>query len=96
MFNLFLFIHLLICVGLISLIIIQHGKGADMGASFGGASQTVFGSRGSGSFLTRSTSILAALFFLNCIFLGYLSAHQPVVDPLKNIQKYSNGPLPHN
>lgn len=61
-------------LGLIGLILIQHGKGADAGAAFGsGASATVFGSRGSGSFLTRTTAILATLFFLTSIALAYYS-----------------------
>jgi len=64
--------HLLLAVGLIGLVLIQHGKGADAGAAFGsGASSTVFGARGSASFLTRSTGVLAALFFLTSIALAY-------------------------
>jgi len=56
--------HVLAALAIIGLILIQQGKGADMGASFGaGASQTLFGSRGSGNALTRATAILAALFF---------------------------------
>ncbi|MFB1489467.1 MULTISPECIES: preprotein translocase subunit SecG [unclassified Thiocapsa] len=59
-------------LGLIGLILIQHGKGADAGAAFGsGASATVFGSRGSGSFLTRTTAIMATVFFLTSIALAY-------------------------
>jgi preprotein translocase subunit SecG len=59
-------------LGLIGLILIQHGKGADAGAAFGsGASATVFGARGSGSFLTRTTAIMATLFFLTSMGLAY-------------------------
>jgi preprotein translocase subunit SecG len=59
-------------LGLIGLILIQHGKGADAGAAFGsGASATVFGSRGSGSFLTRITAIMATIFFLTSMALAY-------------------------
>ncbi|MBK5965454.1 preprotein translocase subunit SecG [Thiocystis minor] len=59
-------------LGLIGLVLIQHGKGADAGAAFGsGASQTVFGSQGSGSFLTRITAIVATLFFLTSMALAY-------------------------
>lgn len=66
--------HVLICVGLIGLVLIQHGKGADAGAAFGsGASATVFGSQGSASFLTRTTAILATLFFLTSLTLAYFS-----------------------
>lgn len=63
--------HVIAAAALIGLILIQHGKGADAGASFGaGASQTVFGSQGSGSFLTRMTSTLAIVFFLTSFGLA--------------------------
>ncbi|WP_353573367.1 preprotein translocase subunit SecG [Candidatus Albibeggiatoa sp. nov. BB20] len=66
--------HILICAGLIGFILVQHGKGAEAGAAFGsGASATVFGSRGSGSFLTQVTSILAAAFFVTSLTLAYFS-----------------------
>jgi len=67
-------IHLLLAIGLIGLVLIQHGKGADAGAAFGsGASSTVFGSQGSGSFLTRSTAVLATLFFATSLALAYFA-----------------------
>lgn len=69
-----LIVHLLAAAGLVGLILIQQGKGADMGAAFGsGASGTVFGSQGAGSFITRSTGILAATFFLTSLALAYFS-----------------------
>ena len=69
-----LIIHVLVAVGLIGLVLMQQGKGADMGAAFGsGASGTVFGARGSGSFLTRSTAILATVFFVTSLWLAYFS-----------------------
>lgn len=68
-------VHILTAIALVALILLQHGKGADMGAAFGsGASQTVFGSRGSTSFLLKITAGLAALFFLTSLGLGYLTA----------------------
>ena len=69
-------IHVVIAVSLVGLILIQQGKGADAGAAFGsggGASGTVFGSQGSGNFLTKTTALLATLFFLTSLFLSYLS-----------------------
>ena len=67
-------VHLFIAVGLVGLILIQHGKGADAGAAFGsGASGTVFGARGSGSFLSRTTGILAALFFVTSLGMAWLA-----------------------
>lgn len=72
MYLILLIVHVTISVMLIGLILIQHGKGAQTGAAFGsGASQTVFGSQGSGGFLSRSTAILAAIFFLLNLFLVY-------------------------
>jgi len=69
-----LVVHIAIAAGLIGLVLLQQGKGADMGAAFGsGASQTVFGARGSGSFLTRTTGVLATLFFITSLTLAYFS-----------------------
>jgi len=76
MYQLILFFHVLICVALVVLVLLQHGKGADMGASFGsGASNTVFGSQGSGSFLMKVTGFLAAAFFAGCLILGGMASH---------------------
>jgi preprotein translocase subunit SecG len=67
-------VHVLLAAGLIGLVLIQHGKGADAGAAFGsGASATVFGARGAASFLSRATSILATLFFLTSLALAYFA-----------------------
>ncbi len=69
--------HIFLAVGLVGLILIQHGKGADMGAAFGsGASGTVFGAKGSASFLTRTTAILATLFFVTSIAMGYYATQR--------------------
>jgi preprotein translocase subunit SecG len=71
MYSLFLAIQVLIAVSLVSLVLLQHGKGADAGAAFGsGASATVFGARGSANFLSRATGILAVLFFVNSLLLS--------------------------
>jgi preprotein translocase subunit SecG len=65
-------IHLFLAIGLVGLVLMQHGKGADAGAAFGsGASATVFGSQGSANFLSRSTAILATLFFITSLWLAY-------------------------
>ena len=66
-----------IAVAMIALILLQHGRGADAGTSFGsGSSATVFGSRGPANFLSRSTAVLAALFVINCLSLAYLAREQ--------------------
>lgn len=70
-------LHILIAIALIGLVLIQRGRGADIGAAFGsGASQTVFGSRGSASFLTRATGVIAALFFISSLGLAYFYSKQ--------------------
>lgn len=75
--DLVLVIDVISAVGLIGLILLQQGKGADMGAAFGsGASQTLFGSRGSANFLTRVTATLATIFFLSSLGLAWLSAQK--------------------
>ncbi len=71
----FLIAHTLIAVLIIVLVLLQRGKGADAGAAFGaGASGTVFGSRGSSSFFSRATAILATAFFASSLTLAYLSS----------------------
>ena len=74
--------QVVVAVSLIGFILIQHGKGADAGAAFGsGASSTVFGSQGSGNFLTKTTAVLAFLFLSNSLALGYM-ATQRVDEPM--------------
>lgn len=69
-------LQILVALVLIGIVLLQHGKGADMGASFGGgSSQTLFGSRGSATFLSRMTAVLATVFFVTSLALAYLSAH---------------------
>src|SRR3990167_6984536 len=76
MYQFILLIHVLVAVCIIALVLVQQGKGATVGAAFGsGASQTVFGSRGSGSFLFRLTAGLMAIFFFTSIGLNYLVMH---------------------
>ncbi len=73
-------LHLLGALGVVALVLLQQGKGADAGASFGaGASNTVFGGQGSSTFLSKFTAILAACFFITSLGLGYFAkekAHQ--------------------
>ena len=72
-----LMVHVLLSIAIIALVLIQHGKGADAGAAFGsGASNTMFGSRGSGSFLVKVTGTLCALFLITSLTLGYLANEQ--------------------
>lgn len=77
MYTLLLVIHVFACIGLVALVLLQHGKGADAGAAFGsGASSTVFGARGSASFVTRATAGLATVFFVTSLTLAYLATQR--------------------
>ncbi len=72
--SLLLVLHILVALGMIGLILLQQGKGAEAGASFGaGASSTVFGASGSANFLTKSTAFLTTVFFLTSLTLAYLA-----------------------
>ncbi|AXY55568.1 preprotein translocase subunit SecG [Acinetobacter chinensis] len=72
-----LVVHIILAVLMVALILVQHGKGADAGASFGGGgAATVFGASGSGSFMTRLTAILTALFFVTSLTLAVYAKKQ--------------------
>lgn len=74
MYTVLLLAHVVIAISLIVLVLLQHGKGADAGAAFGsGASSTMFGARGSASFLSRVTAALAAGFFITSLILAYVA-----------------------
>ena len=86
MVTIILVVHIVITIALVVLVLIQQGKGADIGAAFGsGASQTVFGSRGSASFLTRTTAGLAAGFFITSLSLAYISGNRTDVKSVTEI-----------
>lgn len=70
-------IHILVSIGLILVVLLQTGKGAEMGAVFGGSSSTIFGSSGAGNFLTRLTTGMAIVFMLTSLTLGYFSGRAP-------------------
>ena len=69
-------IHVLVCLALIIVILLQQGKGAEIGAVFGGSSQTVFGASGAGNVMTKATWAMAAVFFATSIFLAYASTRR--------------------
>lgn len=92
-----LVIHVLVAASLIGFVLLQQGKGADAGAGFGaGASGTVFGSRGSANFLSRSTAILATVFFITSLTLAFLSGEKvvatSVVDKIEAVTPASDVP----
>ena len=74
MYTILTILHVIACVFLVMVVLLQTGKGADMGAVFGGSSSTVFGSTGAGNFLTRLTTVTAVVFMLTSISLTYLSS----------------------
>lgn len=75
-------LQVVVAVALIGIILVQHGKGADAGAAFGsGSSSTVFGSQGSGNFMTKVTTILAVIFLSNSLFLAYLATQNSAEVP---------------
>jgi preprotein translocase subunit SecG len=77
--TLLLVLHVVVALAIIGLVLLQHGKGADVGASFGGGSSgSLFGATGSANFLSRTTAVLAAIFFASSLALAYLASHHPV------------------
>jgi preprotein translocase subunit SecG len=97
--NVVIGLHVLIAVGIIGLVLLQHGKGADMGSGFGGgASSSLFGATGSANFLSRATAVLATLFFLTSLGLAYLATNKPrgggVLDAVKKEMAVPAKPVP--
>ncbi|MCK9282861.1 MAG: preprotein translocase subunit SecG [Rhodocyclaceae bacterium] len=96
-YSLILVFHILVGLGVIGLVLIQHGKGADMGAAFGsGASGSLFGASGSANFLSRVTAVLAAVFFATSLTLSYLAsskvrASNSVIDAVKTVPAAVDG-----
>ncbi len=71
-------IHILVCIGLILVVLLQTGKGAEIGAVFGGgSSSTIFGSSGAGNFLTKLTTAMAIVFMITSLTLGYFAGQRP-------------------
>ena len=93
-------LHVLIALAIIGLVLLQHGKGADMGSGFGsGASGSLFGATGSANFLSRATAVLATVFFLTSLGLAYLATNKPksgggVMDVIKSAPVAPDKPAP--
>ena len=94
-----LVVHILLAIAIIGLILLQHGKGAEAGAAFGGgASQTLFGSRGSASFLTKLTAFLAVCFAVTSLSIGYMATHRhdskkSLLKQIEEVQKAQEVPI---
>jgi preprotein translocase subunit SecG len=80
-------LHILICLLLIFIVLLQTGKGSDMGAAFGGSSQTIFGSAGPATFLGKMTSVIATVFMITSLWLAYFAVH-------KTASIIENAPIP--
>ncbi|MBI3141163.1 MAG: preprotein translocase subunit SecG [Rhodocyclales bacterium] len=104
LFPLMLTVHILVGLAIIGLVLVQHGKGADMGAAFGsGASGSLFGASGSANFLSRTTAVLATVFFLTSLGLSYMATNrtqaptsvmeQVKTQPAAPVEK-TDGPVP--
>jgi len=100
-FSLLLAVHILVAIAIIGLVLMQHGKGADMGAAFGsGASGSLFGATGSANFLSRTTGVLAAVFFATSLTLAYVASSKPkttgsvMQEPVQSQPASAGGGLP--
>ena len=77
-FSVVVAVHILVGLAVCGLVLVQHGKGADMGAAFGsGASGSLFGATGSANFLSRATAVLATIFFVTSLSLAYIASNKP-------------------
>lgn len=84
--SLLLIAQIILSTCLIALVLMQHGKGADAGAAFGsGSSSTVFGAKGSANFLSKTTAIMATLFFIVCMALAYTGSHRNTADITQSV-----------
>jgi preprotein translocase subunit SecG len=93
LFPLILTVHILVGAAVIGLVLLQHGKGADMGAAFGsGSSGSLFGASGSANFLSRTTAILATVFFLTSLGLSYMATNRTQV-PASVMEQVNTPPV---
>jgi preprotein translocase subunit SecG len=87
MLILLIIIHVVVCIALIMIVLLQTGKGSDMGAAFGGgASQTLFGSTGASTFLSKATTGAAIVFMITSLALAYISGHRTGESVMQDVQ----------
>ena len=87
-------LHILVCIALIVIVLLQKGRGADIGALFGGSSQTLFGSTGGSTFFNRLTTSVAVIFMLTSLTLAYRSQRYGSDSIMKNVQPAATAPAP--
>ncbi|MBU0480572.1 MAG: preprotein translocase subunit SecG [Proteobacteria bacterium] len=88
------FIHVLVCLFLIVIVLLQHGKGADIGATFGGGGNTVFGTEGPVPLLNKVTTMAAIIFMMTSIGLAYFSAHRGSGSVMESVSAPISAPAP--
>jgi len=93
MYTLFVILHLIVCLFLIFIILIQSSKGAEMGAAFGGSSQTLFGSRGAATFLSKLTTGAAILFMITSLTLALITVKRGSVMKSAPVEKAAESPF---
>ena len=93
LFNLIVVLQVLSALAIIGLVLVQHGKGADMGAAFGsGASGSLFGASGSSNFLSKSTAVAAAIFFASTLALAYFGTNRPAASVSGGVMERASAP----
>ena len=93
MHTIVLIVHIIAALGLIGLVLLQHGKGADMGAAFGsGSSGSLFGVSGSANLLSRATAAMVTVFFITSLTLGYLASHTAKQSSVVQVQQNAAPP----
>jgi preprotein translocase subunit SecG len=99
-FTVVIVLHVLVALAIIGLVLLQHGKGADMGSGFGGGSSaSLFGATGSANFMSRTTAVLATIFFLSSLGLAYFASNRPkassgILDAVKAEKPAAEVPQP--
>jgi preprotein translocase subunit SecG len=94
LFNLIVVLQVLSALAIIGLVLVQHGKGADMGAAFGsGASGSLFGASGSSNFLSKSTAVAAAIFFASTLALAYFGTNRPAASVGGGVMERAPAPV---
>ncbi len=94
MTTLLIVVHVLVCLFLIVIVLLQHGKGADIGATFGGSSQSLFGSEGPLPLLNKITTFAAIIFMGTSISLAYISAQKSTGSVMKKVKVETDAPAP--
>jgi preprotein translocase subunit SecG len=90
---LLIFIHVIVCIALIMIVLLQTGKGGDMGAAFGGgSSQSLFGSTGASTFLSKATTVAAVVFMITSLALAYMSSNQTGKSIMTNTEAPMSAP----